>query len=119
MAELNLKQITDKLNHEFTGDTRKLVFWYDTDGEFKEDIDSLELDNAKILKLTGTNQFKTKLLLESEDKTTNYLIYAPFARPSVREDHLADTFRYSKEFQADKASLIISDMHIDAKYRSP
>ena len=118
MAELNLKQITDKLNHEFTGDTRKLVFWYDTDGEFKEDIDSLELDNAKILKLTGTNQFKTKLLLECEDKTTNYLIYAPFAKPSVREDHLADIFRYSKEFQADKASLIISDMHIDAKYRS-
>lgn len=29
MAELNLKQITDKLNSEFTGDVRKLVFWYD------------------------------------------------------------------------------------------
>ncbi len=29
MAELNLKQIVDKLNTEFSGDTRKLVFWYD------------------------------------------------------------------------------------------
>lgn len=29
MAELNLKQIIDRLNAEFTGDTRKLVFWYD------------------------------------------------------------------------------------------
>lgn len=28
MAELNLKQIIDSLNEEFTGDTRKLVFWY-------------------------------------------------------------------------------------------
>ena len=36
MAELNLKQITDKLNHEFTGDTRKLVFWYDDKAEFFE-----------------------------------------------------------------------------------
>ena len=29
MAELNLKQIIDRLNAEFVGDTRKLVFWYD------------------------------------------------------------------------------------------
>lgn len=29
MAELNLKQIVDKLNTEFLGDTRKLIFWYD------------------------------------------------------------------------------------------
>lgn len=27
MAELNLKQIIERLNAEFTGDTRKLVFW--------------------------------------------------------------------------------------------
>ena len=27
MAELNLKQIIDRLNAEFTGETRKLVFW--------------------------------------------------------------------------------------------
>ena len=26
MAELNLKQIIDRLNAEFTGETRKLVF---------------------------------------------------------------------------------------------
>ena len=47
MAELNLKQITDKLNSEFTGDVRKLVFWYDANAEFQEDIDTIELENAK------------------------------------------------------------------------
>ena len=34
MAEMNIKQIIDRLNAEFTGDTRKLVFWYDDNGEF-------------------------------------------------------------------------------------
>ena len=29
MHSLDLKQITDKLNAEFAGETRKLVFWYD------------------------------------------------------------------------------------------
>ena len=51
MAELNLKQITDKLNSEFTGDVRKLVFWYDANAEFQEDIDTIELENAKVAHL--------------------------------------------------------------------
>ena len=38
MAELNFKQITDKLNAEFTGSVRKLIFWYDAEGEFADDV---------------------------------------------------------------------------------
>lgn len=37
MAELNLKQIIERLNAEFTEDTRKLVFRYDDKAEFAED----------------------------------------------------------------------------------
>ena len=48
MAELNLKQIIDRLNEEFMGDTRKLVFWYDDKAEFVEDIQGIELINAKV-----------------------------------------------------------------------
>ena len=48
MAELNLKQIIDRLNAEFTGETRKLVFWYDDKAEFAEDMETVELQNATI-----------------------------------------------------------------------
>ena len=118
MAELNLKQIEDKLNAEFTGDRRKLVFWYDDDSEFIEDINSLELENAKIHHLTPSNLFKTKVLLEREDKATSYLIYAPFPKPISRENHLADTIKYSKEFSADRASLIAVDLGVNEKYKA-
>lgn len=117
MAELNLKQITDKLNTEFTGDVRKLVFWYDTNAEFAEDVDTLELMNAKVLHLEPDNQFYTKYFLESVDTTTNYLVYAPFAKPAVRENHLADTIKYSKEFFADRASLLTLDLGIDERFK--
>lgn len=113
MAELNLKQIEDKLNSEFRGDTRKLVFWYDDKREFVDDIEGLNLENAKKHYLTETNSFKTKVLLEREDKENNYLIYAPFSKPNSRENHLADTIKYSKEFFADRASLIALDLGID------
>ena len=117
LAELNLKQIVDKLNTEFTGDTRKLVFWYDEKGEFAEDIDGIELANAKVYKLKKGNQFYTKYFLEKEDTTTNYLIYAPFPKPPVAENHLEDTMLYSKRFYADRASLLAVDLGIDEKYK--
>jgi uncharacterized protein (TIGR02687 family) len=117
MAELNLKQITDKLNAEFSGDTRKLVFWYDDKAEFAEDIDTLELINAKVYRLEPDNQFYTKYFLERLDSTNNYLIYAPFPKPPVRDNHLEDTLLYSKQFFADRASLLTVDLGIDEKYK--
>lgn len=110
MAELNFKQIKDKLNAEFDTDIRRLVFWYDGDAEFAADIDQIVLENAKVLKLEPDNQFYTKYFLEREDTTTNYLVYAPFQKPALKENHLADTIRYSKEFSADMASLIAVDL---------
>ncbi|MBO5569465.1 MAG: hypothetical protein J6A79_11110 [Clostridia bacterium] len=110
MAELNFKQITDKLNAEFTGSVRKLIFWYDAEGEFADDVDTLELPNAKVYHLQKDSTFRAKIFLEREDTNSNYLVYAPFAKPDVREDHLADTLRYSKEFFADRASLLMLDL---------
>ena len=117
MAELNLKQIIDRLNAEFTGDTRKLVFWYDDKAEFAEDIEGVELENARVYQLKPDNQFATKRFLEREDTTTNYLIYAPFPKPDVRENHLEDTLLYSKRFFADRASLLSVDLGIEEKYK--
>ena len=117
MAEMNIKQIIDRLNAEFTGDTRKLVFWYDDSGEFVEDIQNVELNNAKVYCLQPDNQFATKLFLERQDTTTNYLIYAPFPKPDVRDNHLEDTLLYSKRFFADRASLLSVDLGIDEKYK--
>ena len=117
MAELSLKQIVDRLNAEFTGDTRKLVFWYDDKAEFEEDMESVELENAKVYRLQPDNQFQTKYYLERIDTTTNYLIYAPFPKPDVKENHLEDTMLYSKRFYADRASLLSVDLGIDEKYK--
>lgn len=117
MAELNLKQIIDRLNTEFTGDTRKLVFWYDDKAEFAEDIESVELENAKVYQLKPDNTFVTKRFLEREDTTTNYLIYAPFPKPDVKDNHLEDTILYSKRFFADRASLLCVDLGIEEKYK--
>ena len=117
MAELNLKQIIDRLNIEFIGENRKLVFWYDDKAEFAEDMDCVELQNARVYKLEPDNQFYTKYFLERQDTETNYLIYAPFPKPDVKNNHLEDMLLYSKRFFADRASLLSVDLGIEEKYK--
>lgn len=117
MTELNLKQIIDRLNAEFAGDTRKLIFWYDDKAEFAEDMESVELQNAKVYHLEPDNQFYTKYFLERVDMETNYLIYAPFPKPEIKDNHLEDTMLYSKRFFADRASLLSADLGIAERYK--
>ena len=45
------------------------------------------------------------------------MIYAPFPKPDVRENHLEDTLLYSKRFFADRASLLSVDLGIEEKYK--
>jgi hypothetical protein len=85
---MNLLTIQDKLNEEFRSSDRKLVFWYDDNAEFAEEVDSLQLNNSKLYKLTGDNALFTKYFLECEDRENSYLIYAPFPRPADKDNHL-------------------------------
>ncbi|MDD4503804.1 MAG: BREX-1 system phosphatase PglZ type A, partial [Clostridiaceae bacterium] len=114
---MDLKSIQEKLNSEFKSSDRKLVFWYDDNAEFVDEVDFIILDNAKVYKLKPDNWFYTKYFFEMVDKTTNYLIYAPFSKPPDRDNHLADTIYYSKLFYADKISLIMLDLKIPDKFK--
>ena len=114
---MDLKQIKTMLEDMFNkepneGKKRHIVFWYDDDAEFVEDIDSLELENARILKLSKNNYFYIKYQLEKADTESNYLVYAPFAKPGPRENYLLDILKYGMEFNTDKTAVIMRDLNI-------
>ena len=110
---MDLQEIQDKLNTLLDGTERKIVFWYDDDAAYAEEVDQLQLaGDSKVIKLTGSNSFATKLLLEHQDLTTNYLVYAPFARPEDKENSLVDIFYYSEHFYSDKLIQLMGEMNI-------
>ncbi len=110
---MDLQEVQDKLNTLLEGSERKIVFWYDDDAAYVDDIDNLQLvDGSKIVKLTGSNNFATKLLLEHQDLTNNYLVYAPFACPEDNENSLVDIFYYSEHFYSDRLIQLMGDMNI-------
>lgn len=117
MDELNLQEIEKKLNTEYQNGQR-MVFWYDTEASFEEEVDQLNLPDVQIVRLTEKNAFRVKMLLEHEQPETKFLIYAPFEKPDYSVNHLEDTLLYSREFYADKLSLIAADVKLPARLRT-
>ena len=111
MDELNLAEIENKINSIFAAG-RRIVFWYDDNASFAEQVDGLHLPDVTILHLTDSNAFRTKLRIEMEQPEDRFLLYAPFKKPDVDRNHLEDTLRYSVVFHADRLSLIAADLKL-------
>lgn len=115
---MNLKYIQEKLNEIFLGESRQIVFWYDENAEFCDEINNLQLENAQIYHLKQDNWLYTKYFIEVENPDTNYLIYAPFPKPDDKNNYLADIAYYATPFSADKISLITQELNIPSELKS-
>lgn len=119
---MNLTEVKKSLDKMFArelrqGSVRNIVFWYDSDGAFADEIDSLELENVTIIKLNDHNAFATKLYIEKTDTQNHLLVYSPVPLPQSRDNWLADTVHYSQTFSTDEASLILLHYKMDASLR--
>ena len=93
---------------------RRIIFWYDEDREFEDKLADIEIANAKLLVLTGTNNFAAKKLLNVDDTTSNYLVYSPITYESLEDDWLLNIELYSEEFRADLISIWMNEMDLPA-----
>ncbi|MBP9989615.1 MAG: BREX-1 system phosphatase PglZ type A [Ruminococcus sp.] len=89
---------------------RRIIFWQDPEQEFSDFIDELCLENAKILKLTGSNNFAAKKLLLNDDTDSNYLVYNPVSYEDVKDNWLLDIELFSEEFRADLLSINMQEL---------
>ena len=110
-------KIIQELNQRFAAPLpefykRRTIFWYDEDGEFRERLDEIALNNAKLVVLTGTNNFAVKKLLSVDDTTNNYLVYCPLSYEKPEDNWLLDIEMYSEEFRADLISIWMDEMGI-------
>lgn len=119
MAGMDLETIIQDLNKRFAAPLpefyqRRIIFWYDEDREFEDDLDEIQVDNAKLLVLTGSNNFVAKKLLNVDDITSNYLVYCPISYASQEDNWFLNIEFYSEEFRADLASIWINEMSLPA-----
>lgn len=110
-------KIIQELNQRFSAPLpefykRRIIFWYDEDKEFEDQIADISLNNAEIVVLTGTNNFAVKKLLGVEDVTNNYLVYCPISYEKPDDNWLTDIELYSEEFRSDLISIWMDEMGI-------
>ena len=114
---MDLVTISQELNKRFLEPLpefykRRIIVWYDEEKEFAEEIGSLELTNAKVICLTGNNNFAVKKTLAVDEPTQNFLIYNPISYEKVEDDWLLDVELYSEEFRADLIAIWMDEMGI-------
>lgn len=114
---MDLVTISQELNKRFLEPLpefykRRIIVWYDEEKEFAEEIGSLELTNAKVICLTGSNNFAVKKTLAVDEPTQNFLIYNPISYEKVEDDWLLDVELYSEEFRADLIAIWMDEMGI-------
>lgn len=114
---MNLQEIRNFLKELFSkpldnGKKRHIVFWYDENEDFIDEIDSFDLEGIKVIKLTENNTFWIKHYIEKEDETSNILIYSNMKKPDPQEDWLYDIFSYSQEFSTDRATVIMRELKV-------
>ena len=114
---MDSEKIIQDLNRRFAAPLpefykRRIVVWIDEDQEFVDKLDEITLGGAKIIALTGTNNFYVKKLLAVDDPTSNYLVYRPFAYESDEDNWLLDVELYGEEFRADLVSMWMDEMGI-------
>lgn len=93
---------------------RRIIFWYDDERECEEQLEEIEnnLLNAKLIILTGNNNFEVKKIISVDDKTSNFLIYTPFSYDKPEDNWLINIEMYSEEFRADINSIWMDEMGI-------
>ena len=114
---MDLQNIQDQLNAEFSKEDTRIIFWFDDKGEYEDEVSELQLSNAKLHILDGANWFYSKWLLNESDIEGKYLVYAPFPKPGDAENPLADMYYYSVPYYTDRVSQMSQEIGIDSRFK--
>jgi len=108
-------QLTDTLQKIFKDENQRIVFWYDADREFEEGLSDLKLDGVKIIRLDEVGSLEIKILLEVQECTGSFLLYAPYPEPDAKDNWLLDISLYSRTFHADQASILLNELGLSSQ----
>lgn len=112
---MDLTQIETNLAHLFNTDNlwphqgRRLVFWYDPEGEFFEDYKQITLDGVEKLHVNGA-PFQAKVRLHIEHPDTPFLVYLNADRPAPRENWLLGLEKTALHYTADRAAMVFQQL---------
>lgn len=116
MANLNYSEAKIEIIKRFEKKDsvfRKIVFWYDPDAKYQDDILSDMAHDESFsfrLLIMDKNEFAIKKTIEHDDIKSNFLIYIPREKPDNSENWLLDILMYSEEYSREAADLTMTSL---------
>lgn len=107
---MNHNQLQESLQRAFEQENHRLVFWYDAEKSFIDELPSLSFKDVQIINMANESALAVKIKLELIDKAGKYLLYFPCAEPDTEQDWLLDIKLYSRCFYADRFSIIFNEL---------
>lgn len=107
---MQIEQLSKGIEAKFN--QSRLVFWYDSEQSFKDDIGNLAVDDVTVLDMSEASIFETKKRIELDEPTSRFLLYFPYDEPVAERDWLLDVRLYSEQFFADASSILLNELGI-------
>jgi len=103
--------VLEHLARRFAG--QRVVFWYDPEGEYAEDLEHLDLPGVSLIRVSN-NEYGVKNRLLHEAPSGRFLVYREGAAPAGVANWLLDLELAYGVFTADRTSLIQNDLGLTA-----
>ena len=95
---------------------KRVVFWYDANGEWTSEFDDYEPAQAEKLRVEG-NEFSVKVEISRAVLDQRFLLYLPCPKPPEPDNWLLDLLLAGHEFTADRASLDIQEAGLTLEFK--
>lgn len=106
-------RIAQALNKLF--DRHRIIFWYDTKQELREDFENLELKGIEKIELSN-NEFRVKHRILREQPQQKFLLYHEGAQPEDLDNWLLDVQLAHGEFRTDQVGLWLSELELSLDF---
>jgi len=107
-------EISEKIQKLIDQQKRNIVFYFDDDGSFKEELPAIEQAGIKVIEVTQ-NFIELKYRLEFELQHQPVFLYHPYSKPSAREltkYPLLDLLKANVELRLDDASDFLAEYRL-------
>lgn len=93
----------------------RIVFWYDTKQELRDDFDSLTLEDVEKVVLNN-NEFSIKYKIMREQPNQKFLLYHAGAQPAQLDNWLLDVQLAHGEFRTDQIAIWLSELSLGMEF---
>ena len=96
-------------------DRHRIVFWYDTKRELRDDFEALSLPDIEKLELTN-NEYGIKYRLLREQPDQKFLLYHDGPQPADLDNWLLDVQLAHGELRTDQVALWLSELELGLEF---